>query len=456
MSAIASILAAGYPSGMPAIKAARFQHALYSLAMRLGLPLLLYHMVWRGLRYPEYFRRWDERLGVFPPLPVKPRIWVHAVSVGEVNACVPLVDALRRRHPDHVVLVTTITPTGSERVQRIWKGAVEHLYLPWDLPGAVERFFDRARPDFGIVMETEIWPNLYFGARARGIGILIANARLSARSLRGYAPLRSLIARVIGGVDVAAQSEVDAQRLRRLGADPDRVRVTGNLKYHLHIPDGLREAAMAWRSGWNGDRPVWVAASTHPDEEAAVLAVHRRVREVHPDALLLWAPRHPERFEAAIDAARGAGLVVGSRRADGLPTAATGCFVIDTLGELMQFLAAADACFVGGSLQPIGGHNVLEPAALGIPVLVGPHTFNFVEATRMLLAAGALVQCADAAALAGALPELLSDAQRRRVMGEAGLAVVESRRGALEATLVQIDGVYRPDGRRAAEARRAG
>lgn len=437
---------------MAAFPAARVQRGLYSLAMRLGLPLLLYHMVWRGLRYPEYFRRWDERLGLFAPLSVKPRIWLHAVSVGEVNAAVPLVDALRRRYPDHALLVTTITPTGSQRARALWGDQFEHVYLPWDLPGAVDRFFDAARPDVGVIMETEIWPNLYLGARARGIPLLIANARLSARSLRGYAPLRALIARVMTGVSVAAQSTLDAERMIRLGAEPSRVQVAGNLKYHLRIAEGLPEAANAWRSGWGAQRPVWMAASTHPDEEPQVLAVHQTLLRVHPDALLLWAPRHPERFDAVIDAARDAGMRTASRRADALPTSATQCFVIDTLGELLQFLPAADACFVGGSLQAIGGHNVLEPAAVGVPVLVGPHTFNFVEATRILDEAGALVRVRDAQALSQALLELLHDPERRSRMAHAGRELVERQRGALERVMAAIEAVYRPDQRHDADA----
>lgn len=452
VSAIATILAGGYALDMPAFSAARVQRGLYSLAMRLGLPLLLYHMVWRGLRYPEYFRRWDERLGVFTPLPVKPRIWLHAVSVGEVNAAAPLVEALQQRYPDHALLVTTITPTGSERARTLWGGDIEHVYLPWDLPGAVDRFFDASRPDVGLIMETEIWPNLYFGARARGIPMLITNARLSARSLRGYAPLRALIKRALSGVSVAAQSKLDADRLIELGADPARVQVAGNLKYHLRIAEGLPEAAAAWRATWGTQRPVWLAASTHSDEEPQVLSVHQALLRHHPDALVLWAPRHPERFEAVIDASRDAGLRTATRRIDALPSAGTQCFVIDTLGELLQFLPAVDACFVGGSLQAIGGHNVLEPAALGVPVLVGPHTFNFVEATRILDEAGALVRVRDAQALARELLSLLEDPGRRDAMGQAGRQLVERQRGALERVMAVIEQVYRPDRRHDADA----
>lgn len=437
---------------MQSFPAARFQRGLYSLAMRLGVPLLLYHMVWRGLRYPDYFRRWDERFGMFDTLPRRPRIWIHAVSVGEVNAAVPLLDALRTRYPDHALLVTTITPTGSRRARGLWGDGIEHVYLPWDLPGAVDRFFDRARPDVAVIMETEIWPNLYFGARARGIPLMIANARLSARSLRGYGPLRALVARAIDGVRIAAQSDADAGRLVALGAQPGAVEVAGNLKYHLQIAPGTREAAIAWRLGWAPGRPVWLAASTHPDEEAQVLAAHAVVRARFPDALLLWAPRHPERFEAVIQAAAAAGLATATRRIDVLPGPGTTCFVIDTLGELLQFLPAADACFVGGSLQAIGGHNVLEPAALGVPVLVGPHTFNFADATRMLKEAGALRQITTGRALGPALLELIEAPALRQGMGEAGRALVESQRGALARTLSVVEQIYQPDGRHVAEA----
>jgi len=268
---------------------------------------------------------------------------------------------------------------------------------------------------------------------------IIANARLSERSLKAYRPIAPLVRLTMATIDiVAAQSDADAERYRKLGAPAERVHRTGNLKYDLPLPGHLVAQAREWRAGW-GERPVWVAASTHPDEEAAVLLAHRAVQERFPAALLLWAPRHPERFAGVASACARAGLRVATRRGEGLPAADSDVFVIDTLGELMDFYAAADVAFVGGSLQEIGGHNLLEPAALGVPALVGPHTFNFPEVTDLLLATGAVQRIADAGSLGAALCELLSDPEQRARRGEAGRVRIGVERGALARTLQLVE-----------------
>jgi 3-deoxy-D-manno-octulosonic-acid transferase len=274
----------------------------------------------------------------------------------------------------------------------------------------------------------------------RGIPLLIVNARLSARSLRRYRWIRPLVAVALKAVAaVAAQSSADLERYLQLGLDPARGSVPGNLKYDLTLPAELEAAGRARRAAW-GARPVWIAASTHPEEEAAVLAAHRAVLARRPDALLLWAPRHPERFERVVEQARAAGLQVQRRTRDGEPDATTQCFVIDTLGELLGFYAAADAAFVGGSLQAVGGHNPLEPAALGVPAVVGPHTFNFEDITARLVAVGAVQAIADAQELAPALLRLLDDAADRTRRGEAGRASLAAERGALARTMAIVEG----------------
>lgn len=408
--------------------------------MYLLAPLTLYHLVWRGMRQREYLQRWGERFGWLAARAPGGALWVHAVSVGEVNAAQPLVNAFRRAHPGRRLVVTTVTPTGSARGRALWGEGVEHLYLPYDMPGAVARFLDHVRPAAGVVMETEIWPNLFCQCQDRGIPLMIANARLSARSLRGYAPLRPLVRMALDAVAlVAAQSQHDAHRYQVLGAAPERVRVTGNLKYDQDMDPALLPQAHAWRRGWGAARPVWIAASTHEEEVAAVLAAHRAVLARHPHALLLWAPRHPDRFAGVAAAAREAGFDVATRTRDRLPGPDTACFVVDTLGELMAFYAAADLAFVGGSLQPIGGHNLLEPAALGVPSVVGPETFNFAEITRALLRVDAVRQVADAEALAVAVSELLDDRVACARMGAAGRALVAEERGALARTLELLE-----------------
>ena len=418
----------------------RALRGLYSLVIRLALPASLYYLIWRGLRQREYFDRWSERFALYRGGAGADCLWLHAVSVGEVNAAIPLVEALRARFPGRALLVTTTTPTGSARVRALWGESVQHVYLPYDLPGAVRNFLDHFRPAIALVMETEIWPNLFAEMQRRGIPAIIANARLSERSLRGYRPIAPLVRAAMATIDhVAAQSEADAARYRKLGAPAERVHQFGNLKYDLPLPEGLAAQAAAWRAQWGPGRPVWIAASTHADEGPAVLQAHRAVLAAWPDALLLWAPRHPERFAAVAANAARAGLRVATRRADGLPGADSEVFVVDTLGELMAFYAAADVAFVGGSLQEIGGHNLLEPAALGVPALVGPHTFNFQEITALLESVGAVARVADGDALGATLCAWLREPEERRRRGEAGRERIAQERGALARTLRLVE-----------------
>jgi len=430
----------------------RLLRVVYSAVMYALVPVMLYHLVWRGLRDRNYFRRWSERFGWYGGTPLRESLWVHAVSVGEVNAAAPLVDALRAAYPDTAIVITTTTPTGSARVQALWGERVRHLYLPYDLPGAVRRFLRHAGPRLALVMETEIWPNLYLGSNARGIPLMLINARLSQRSARGYRPVLPLIRLAMGKVDlIAAQTEADARRLGAVGAHAARIRIVGNLKYDLRLPDGLDAQARRWRSAWGSARPVWIAASTHEDEEPLVLDVHAALRQRFPDLLLLWAPRHPERFAAVAEQAQQRGLRVHTRSERELADAGTECFVLDSMGELLAFYAAADVAFVGGSLQAIGGHNVLEPAALGVPSVVGPHTFNFVEATTLLRDEGALLQVDDVGDLQLAIAMLLDDAPRRRAMGAAGRLTVERERGALARTMQLIAELLPPQAENGAE-----
>jgi len=313
------------------------------------------------------------------------------------------------------------------------------VYLPYDLPGAVGRFLDHYRPHAALIMETELWPNLLFGCRDRGIPAYILNARLSERSLRGYRLLAPLVARALRTVDaVAAQSLADAVRFVRLGARADQVLEIGNLKFDVTVPEALEAFGRECRERCGHGRPVWIAASTHEDEEAAVISIHRRLRERFPGLLLLWAPRHPERFRAVAEISRAAGWNISTRSRGRWPQRETDVFVIDTFGELMNFYACGDVAFVGGSLQPIGGHNLLEPAAAGTPIVTGPHLHNFVEIAQRLDAVGAVRIGADAAAVTAELAALLSDADARARMAQAGHELVESGRGALAQTLVLL------------------
>lgn len=415
---------------------------LYTLTMYLAVPVILYRLIARGLRYREYFGRWKERFGFFAAPGLEHSIWVHAVSVGEVNAAAPLIQALMRRYADRPFVITTVTPTGSERVQKLFGGRVFHVYLPYDLPASVERFLDRVRPAIAVIMETEIWPNLYHECHARRIPIVIANARLSERSLKGYGPVRPLArAAVRCATAVAAQSQADAARLLELGADPATLTVAGNVKFDMAVPSGLDGAGAAAREYWGTNRPVWIAASTHEGEELPAIEAHTRVLKRFPDAILLVAPRHPERFRPVAQLCRQYGFRTKVRSEDDVAARDTECFVIDTLGELLLFYAASDVAFVAGSLEPIGGHNVLEPAALGKPVLVGPHTFNFSEITASLIEDGAALRVDGAAALGDAVVRLFAEPQRREAMGRAALAAVERERGAVLRVLGIVEGI---------------
>lgn len=417
----------------------RLLRALYSAVLYLLLPITVYHLIWRGFRVREYFHRWDERYASYADTGGHPRVWLHAVSVGEVNAAAPLVNALRQRRPDIRWVITTITPTGSQRVRSLWGDAVDHVYLPYDVAGSVGRFLEHFRPSIALILETELWPNMLFGCRDRGIPVYILNARLSARSLRGYRLLSALIGRALRTVTcVAAQSAEDAERFIQLGARAEQVRALGNLKFEIKPPDP-QAVVEQFRRGVPASRPVWIAASTHEGEEAEVLQIHRRLRRQFPDLLLLWAPRHPERFPKVEALARDQGEGVATRQREQWPDAATSIFVIDTLGELMTFFACAQVAFVGGSLQAIGGHNLLEPAAMGTAVVTGPHLHNFAEISRRMDEAGAVSICADAAAVEARVAELLAQPAVRAQMVDAGFELVARGRGALERTLALVE-----------------
>ncbi|HEY0232586.1 MAG TPA: lipid IV(A) 3-deoxy-D-manno-octulosonic acid transferase [Dokdonella sp.] len=402
----------------------------------------MYRLAARGFKYHGYFARWRERFGFFADPGIQNSIWIHAVSLGEVNAAVPLIEALMRRFGDSQFVITTVTPTGSDRVLQLFGGRVFHVYLPYDLTTAVRRFLDRVRPRLAVIMETEIWPNLFMTCEERGISIVVANARLSEKSLRGYWPIQPLVRRAIRCASfVAAQSVSDEDRLRLLGAAEPKLAVVGNLKFDMNVPDDVREHGVAFRLAAGGARPVWIAASTHEGEEMIVLKAHAAVLRRFPDALLLIAPRHPERFKPIAAACRAYGFRTATRSEEGGADPTCQCFVIDSMGELLAFYAAADVAFVGGSLVPVGGHNLLEPAALARPVIVGPQTFNFAEVTEDLIASGAAMRIADGDALGPAVVRLLSREVERRSMGDAARAVMERERGAVARTMTIVEQV---------------
>ena len=405
----------------------------YTLIARLLLPLALLRLWWRSRHDADYAPRWVERLGYGEPIAGAP-IWVHAVSVGETRAAAPLIRALLDEHPDTPLLITTTTLTGAAQVTMLFGDSVIHRFAPFDLPRAVTRFLDRVRPRVAIILETEIWPQLFAALERRHIPVFLANVRLSERSRGRYRRIPRLIARTLAiPAVIATQSAADAARLRTLGAPAARLHVTGNMKFELSPTAGLREAAQALRLAW-GDRPVWVAASTHQGEEETVLSAHRVLREGFPRLLLVLVPRHPERFESVGRLARAEGMAVVTRSAGLAVSEATEVLLGDTMGELMLFFAASDCAFIGGSLVDTGGHNPLEALALGVPVVFGPHMFNFDEIAQLTLQAGAGVQVADEDGLIAAARIYLGDARVRQAASLAGESLVRAHQGALGRT----------------------
>ena len=417
---------------------------LYTALFYLGLPLVAIRLWLRARKAPAYAKRIGERFTLGMPTLQPGGIWVHAVSVGESIAAAPMIRALLERYPTLPITVTCMTPTGSERIQALFANEprIQHCYLPYDLPCAAARFLDRVQPRLAVIMETELWPNHIHQCAKRGIPVALANGRLSQRSAKGYGRFSKLTAPMLAEMSLlAVQTEAEAQRFRDLGARSETVEVTGSIKFDLTIDPQLLQRAAELRSQWQAlERPVWIAASTHEGEDEVVLDAHRRLLGSHPDALLILVPRHPERFNSVFDLCQREGFATVRRSTGANVDAQTSVLLGDTMGELLFLYALADSAFVGGSLVPNGGHNLLEPAALAKPVLSGPHLFNFLDIAAQLREAGALAEVDDAEGLAvevQRLFELPRDAQR---MAEAGLAVMRRNQGALQRLL---DGLAR-------------
>jgi 3-deoxy-D-manno-octulosonic-acid transferase len=357
--------------------------------------------------------------------------------VGEVRSAARLVNELEARYPNHRLLVTTMTPTGSEQVRELFGGRVDHAYVPYDLPGSVRRFMSRISPEFAVVAETEFWPNLFDACRARGVPLFLVNVRLSQESLRGYLRIPGTSRRMMERATlICAQTASDAQRLRSLGVSRPRVVVTGNLKFDAPLPDALLDEAAGLRRQWGVNRPVWIAASTHRGEERRVLRAFRELRRRYRDLLLVLVPRHPERFGSVARLCRmgGATIALRSRHRGELP-AYVDILVGDTMGELQRLYAASDLAFVGGSLAPVGGHNLLEPCAVGVPVMFGPHMFHFEEISGLVIESGAGSQVADVEALVARASMYLEQPALRAAAGDAARRLVADNRGAVARTV---------------------
>lgn len=408
--------------------------ALYSLLLFLLTPLIGLRLLWRARKQPEYLQNLGERFGIYRKAAPPRLIWVHAVSVGETRAAQPLIEALQARWPDHRILLTGMTPTGRETGRQVYGEAVTQAYLPYDYPFAVNRFFRHFSPAFGILMETEIWPNLLAKASAAGIPVMLVNARLSARSARGYGRLGPLVRPAFAALrGVAAQTPVDAERISALGAAP--VAVSGNLKFDVTPPPDKLALGQQWRERI-GDRRVFLAASTREGEEALILQAWAEATGGIP-ALLVIVPRHPQRFDEVAELVGRQGLRM-SRRSACLPEAETQVWLGDSMGEMAAYYTLADVAYIGGSLFPLGGQNLIEAAACGCPVLLGPHTFNFLQASEDAIAAGAARRVDTAQHLVESAQSLIEQPAERLVMQQAAREFARTHQGATGRMLALI------------------
>jgi 3-deoxy-D-manno-octulosonic-acid transferase len=402
-------------------------------------PLVIAMEAWKALWNPEYRGRLGQRLGYVECGPSGGCLWVHAVSVGEVQAAAALIRKLHQQFPEVPVVITTVTPTGAQRARALFGDSVRHCYLPYDLPGSVRRFLDRLRPHVAIILETEIWPTLYDSLGKRGVPLVLASARLSTRSVDRYRRMASLFRETLShGILIGAQTAADAERFRAIGAAADRVHVTGNVKFDLEIAADSIAAGREFRAHWAAGRPLWIAGSTHEGEEDSVLAAHAVVRDRHPGALLLLVPRHPQRFDAVRNLLRRQGIAYAQRSSGEAPVPDHSVFLVDTLGELQMFYAAADVAFVGGSLVPVGGHSLLEPAVLALPMLSGPHVQNAQDVADLLEQCGALRIVRSREELADRVCQWLDDPAQARAAGERGRQAVAQSRGAVQRLVAMV------------------
>lgn len=411
---------------------------LYTFLFYLALPFIFLRLLWRSRHAPLYRKRWAERLGFYPKF-IDQCIWIHTVSLGETIAATPLIKALQQAYPPTKILITNMTPTGSARVKAVFGDSVYNAYIPYDLPDALARFFKKVKPSILIVMETELWPNLFFACQKRQIPIVVTNARLSEKSAQGYKSILSLTKEMFRAITLlSAQGQADADRFIELGMPKDRVEVTGSLKFDLELPNDLTEKSNALRDIVGRDRLIWIAASTHPTEDEIMLSAHHLIRQKFPDALLILVPRHPERFDSVADLITEKKFTLIRRSQAISCDKNTAVYLGDTMGEMMLLYSVCDVACVAGSFVTVGGHNVIEPAALHKPVITGPHLFNFAEITDLLLANKGMIKVTDANELANAIIAFFENSDYRHQTGENAFQVVEKNRGALQRQLTGI------------------
>lgn len=413
---------------------------IYTLLFYFLTPFILLRLFWRGFKAPEYRKRWKERFALYSKKYSNNVIWIHAVSVGEAEAVFPLVKKLQQKYPSDKFLITTTTPTGSARVQAVLADSVDHVYLPYDLPVVVNRYIAIFKPKIAIFMEKEIWPNLYANCAKHKIPLMIINARLSANSAKGYKKIPGLIKPALANVTwIATQTEEDKQRFIEIGAKQSSISVSGNLKFDLTIEENILQKAADLKKQLFQGRFVWVVASTHDMEEAIFFKIYPELKKQIPELLLMIVPRHPERFAQVKQLAEKMQLKLSLRSLNQLCTEETDVYLADTMGELKLLYGASDICFVGGSMVPVGGHNILEPAALGVPIMFGSYMINFKEITKNVLDLNAAIQCVDSPMISETVMRLYKDGGYRNEMASKAKEFVKSNQGATSNTLEIIE-----------------
>ncbi|MGR8979390.1 MAG: lipid IV(A) 3-deoxy-D-manno-octulosonic acid transferase [Gammaproteobacteria bacterium] len=413
---------------------------LYSAAFYLLIPLILLRLRWRGIKAPLYRRRWAERFAIYGNLTVPGVIWFHAVSVGEAEALFPLVRQIQKQHPQNPLLITTTTPTGSARIKSVLKDSVIHVYLPYDLPCVVNRFMRCFQPKLAVIMETEIWPNLFAACGKRRIPLFLVNARLTEKSVRGYLKIPALIRPALAQVDfIAAQSTDDVTRFIKVGAPAECVENFGNMKFDVEISQDTVASGLRLKNELFNARFVWLIASTHKDEEIIFINLYKTLKLKIPELLMVLVPRHPERFTEVEKLCVQNRLSLITRTSGSACSVDTDVFLVDTMGELKMFYGAADIAFVGGSMVPRGGHNILEPAAMGVPVMFGPYMVNFQEIAEGLLAQNAALQCRTNDEIYEAVIRLHSDYDFRDALVKKSKAFKQNNEGAIAKIVALIN-----------------
>lgn len=413
----------------------QFLRVLYTLGFYLAFPAILLRLLWRSRKNSHYRHRWNERFGYIKRLPADQKsIWVHAVSMGEAIAAIPLIQELKKRYPNFNIVVTNTTPTGSAQIKKAFNNEILHFYTPFDVSSAVNRFIRRINPQLCIIMETEMWPNLLRCLRRKKIPVMLANARISERSKNNYKIISNITRNMLSTYAVvSAQGLLDGERFIELGLDPQKLMLSGNIKFDLSLPADIEIQGKLLRQQWGTSlRPTFIAASTHEGEETIILDAFAQILKKISNALLILVPRHPARFEKVAKLCTNSGYRIVYRSKNEIPSTETNIILGDTIGELCLIYATADLAFVGGSLVPTGGHNLIEPASLALPVLTGPYLHNFTEISNKLKSAGAAQIVQDSKSLSLAVIALFSAKELREKMGHCAREVVIENRGALE------------------------